>query len=327
MTDKISVIVPAYNSEKYIIRTINSICNQTYKNLEIIIVDDGSVDNTYKICKELAEKDNRIRVFTKNNEGVTKARDVALKNATGDYITFVDSDDTIEPDMYDRLYNNLIKYNADISHCGYKTISSDGQIKYYYDTKEIKLQNRNDGIIDLIVGEKIEPTLCTKLFSVKLFKSIDYDISLRINEDYILNLCLFEKANVSVFEDIAYYNYYQNDNSGSSKNTKEYFYRDIIKAADITEEMFKDNKTIYVYAQRRWFRTYSSMYKNQYSYDFEKIEFDVKKMLSDVLITIQNSYNEIKKNQILTFSDKFILFTIKYCPKLLLLICKLRSIL
>lgn len=325
MTEKISVIVPAYNSEKYINRTIDSICNQTYKNLEIIIVDDGSIDNTYKICKELSEKDSRIRVFTKENEGVTKARNFGISMVTGNYVTFVDSDDTIEPDMYYRLYNNLKKYNADISHCGYKTVNSDGQIKYYYDTKEIRLQNKNHGIIDLIIGDKIEPTLCTKLFSVGLFNEIDYDSSLKINEDYLLNLCLFKKANLSVFEDIAYYNYYQNDNSGSSKNTKEYFYRDILKAADITEAMFKDNESIYTYAQRRWFRTYSSMYKNQYSYNFDEMEFDIKELLSDILGKIQNSYKAIKKNQQLTVSDKFILFTIKHCPRFLLLICKLRS--
>lgn len=324
MTDKISVIVPAYNCEKYIIRTVKSICDQTYKNLEIIIVDDGSTDNTYEICKKLSSNDNRIKVYTKENEGVTKTRNFGILKATGEYITFVDSDDTIEPEMYESLYNNIKKYNADISHCGYKVVTQNNEVKYYYNSKKLRLQDRIMGVKDLIEGSMIEPTLCTKLFSTALFNDISYDSSLKINEDYVLNLCLFANSNISVFEDKTYYNYYQNDNSGSTKNTKEYFYRDILKAADITKEMFKDDELIFPYAQRRWFRTYSSMYKNQFMYDYDKIEFDIKKLLSDVLIKVQKSYKEIKQNKLLTFSDRFILFTIKHCPKLLVFICKIR---
>jgi glycosyltransferase involved in cell wall biosynthesis len=324
MTDKISVIVPAYNCEKYINRTINSICAQTYKNLEIIIVDDGSNDDTFNICKELALKDNRIKVFTKCNEGVTKARNFGVLKASGEYITFVDSDDTVEPEMYENLYNNIKKYNADISHCGYKLISANKDIQYFHNTLKLKEQDTQTGIIDLIEGLLVEPTLCTKLYSKKLFENLQYDLSLRINEDYVLNLCLFKKSCKSVFEDKPYYNYYQNENSGSTKNTKEYFYRDILKAADITKSMFQDDDDLFPYAQRRWFRTYSSMYKNQYSYNFDKLEFDMKKLLSEILLKVQSQYNELRKNKLLTFSDKFILFTIKHCPKLLVFICKIR---
>ena len=115
MNEKISIIIPAYNASKYIIRTLDSICNQTYKNLEIIVVDDGSSDNTLEICKEQSEKDNRIKVFHKKNEGVTLARDMGISLATGELIGFIDADDTIDPKMYECLYNNLVKYDADIS--------------------------------------------------------------------------------------------------------------------------------------------------------------------------------------------------------------------
>ena len=104
----ISIIVPVYNVEKYVEKCINSIINQTYKNLQIILVDDGSKDNSGKICDEFKLKDNRIEVIHKNNGGLSDARNAGLKLAKGDYIGFVDSDDYIEADMYETLYN-LIK--------------------------------------------------------------------------------------------------------------------------------------------------------------------------------------------------------------------------
>ena len=94
MNEKISIIIPAYNASKYITRTLDSICNQTYKNLEIIVVDDGSSDNTLEICKKQSEKDNRIKVYHKDNEGVTLARDMGISMATGELIGFIDADDT-----------------------------------------------------------------------------------------------------------------------------------------------------------------------------------------------------------------------------------------
>ena len=249
MNEKISIIIPAYNASKYITRTLDSVCNQTYKNLEIIVVDDGSSDNTLEICKEQSEKDNRIKVFHKENEGVTLARDMGISMATGELIGFIDADDTIDPEMYEYLYNNLVKYDADISHCGYKTIKENGEENLFYGTGKLIIQSNTDGIIDLIKGEIVEPSLCIKLFRKELFDNLDYDKTMKINEDYVINLLLFKKSRKSVFVDEPYYHYYQNENSGSSKNTEEYFYRDILKAADITLNLFKYDDNIHYYAE------------------------------------------------------------------------------
>ncbi|MBQ8044624.1 MAG: glycosyltransferase, partial [Clostridia bacterium] len=100
-TDKISVIVPAYNIEEYLSRCLDSILNQTYENIEIIVVNDGSKDNTEKVIKEYARKDSRVKLISKVNEGVTKARLTGMKAAEGDWIGFVDGDDTIAPEMYE----------------------------------------------------------------------------------------------------------------------------------------------------------------------------------------------------------------------------------
>ena len=325
MSEMISVVIPAYNAEKYIEKTLESVISQTYRNLEIIIIDDGSDDKTFEACQALSAKDSRIIVYRKVNEGVGKAREYGVSKASGEYITFVDSDDTIEPEMYQVLMENLKKYNADISHCGYKVVDSSENItSYFFNTEELRVQGHEEGLIDLIAARKIEPTLCTKLFKKTLFRDLSYDLSMRINEDYVLNLYLLRAAKKSVFLDKPFYNYYQNENSGSKKWTKEYYYKDILKAADITKDMFSDNLRIFPYAERKWFKTYSDMYKNYYSYNFDEMEYDFKSVLDSVYLKITEQFYNIKHNQYLRFKDKFILYTIKYCPKLLLFICKCR---
>ncbi len=115
--DKISVIVPVWNAEKFLRRCVDSIINQTYTNLEIILVDDGSTDLSWKICQDYEKKDKRIRIFHKDNGGQASARNYALNLITGDFVGFVDDDDWIYPDMYERLHAYLLDYDADIARC------------------------------------------------------------------------------------------------------------------------------------------------------------------------------------------------------------------
>ena len=110
----ISVIVPVYNIEKYIERCVRSICVQTYKNLEILLVDDGSTDGSGEICERLAKEDERIRVFHKENGGSSSARNLGIREAKGEYLGFIDSDDYIEPDMYELLAEGIGKYGLEI---------------------------------------------------------------------------------------------------------------------------------------------------------------------------------------------------------------------
>lgn len=324
MSETISIIIPAYNTSKYIDRMIESVCNQTYKDLEIIIVDDGSTDDTLSICNDYAKKDSRIQVFHKENEGVTKARDFGIYKSSGKYLAFVDSDDTIEPEMYEILYNNLIKYNADISHCGHKTIFPNGNIDYHFNTKEIRDQDNKTGVIDLMMGDKVEPGLCTKLYRKCLFNALQYDKSMKINEDYVINLLVFSKAKKSIFIDIPLYNYFMNDSSASHQNTKKYYYLDILKAADFTRDYFKNDNVIYPYAEKRWFKTYSDMYKNQGLIDDCVMEFDRSSLLNNVLFTLKSEYKKLKKNKCFNRKDKFILKMIRFFPNILVYICKLR---
>ena len=117
MNPMISVIVPIYNVEKYLARCVDSIVNQTYKNLEIILVDDGSPDRCPQMCDDYAEKDSRIKVIHKKNGGLSDARNAGMAVATGEYISFIDSDDWIETSMFELLLNNIFQYDCEIS-CG-----------------------------------------------------------------------------------------------------------------------------------------------------------------------------------------------------------------
>ena len=116
MNPLISVIVPIYNVEKYLARCVDSIVNQTYKNLEIILVDDGSPDRCPQMCDDYAEKDSRIKVVHKKNGGLSDARNAGMAVATGEYISFIDSDDWIETSMFELLLNNIFQYDCEIHY-------------------------------------------------------------------------------------------------------------------------------------------------------------------------------------------------------------------
>lgn len=211
----ISIIVPVYKVEDYLDRCIQSIVSQTYPKLEIILVDDGSPDTSPQICDEWAKKDPRIIVIHKKNEGVTKARKTGVQKATGEYIGFVDSDDCIDEDMYEVLLNLILKYDADISHCGFQMEFPDGHINKFYGTDKIVIQNNFDGQKDLLEGKFIEPTLSNKLYKKSLFENLAYNEDIKINEDLMINFLLFQKSNKSVFYDVCKYHYMIRNNSAS----------------------------------------------------------------------------------------------------------------
>ena len=228
MEPLISVIVPAFNVEQYLGNCLDSILAQTYKNIEIIIVDDGATDGSGKIADEYATKHvgKIISIHTENN-GVTSARLTGVENAKGEWIGFVDGDDMIEPDMYQRLLGNALKYHADISHCGYRTVVNDGErIHYFYNTGRIVEQNSLSGLRDLLDGSFVEPGLCNKLFRKELFKGPlegnTIDKTIRINEDLLMNYLLFEGANKSIYEDFCPYIYIARQSSVTRSGEKNY---------------------------------------------------------------------------------------------------------
>ena len=143
-TKKISVIVPVYNVEQYLERCVDSIINQTYKNLEIILVNDGSTDNSGQLCDELAKKDSRIRVIHKENGGVSEARNFGVKEISGEYVIFIDSDDYINKRMINVLYSQIKLEEADVSVCGVMNVYENNHIPQARNINEYLILN-NEG--------------------------------------------------------------------------------------------------------------------------------------------------------------------------------------
>lgn len=218
MREKISIIIPVYNLENIIGKCIESVLNQTYSNTEIIIVDDGSSDNSLQNIAKYEDAYNNIKVIKQKNKGVTAARLAGIKEASGEYIGFVDGDDYIDADMYELLINNMHQYKADISHCGYQMEFSDGRISFFYNTGDIIVQNNEKGLLDLISGVRVEPGLCNKLYKKKLFANLQVDESIKNNEDLLMNYYLFKNSHISVFCDVCKYHYIIRKNSASRQS-------------------------------------------------------------------------------------------------------------
>ena len=222
MSELISIVIPAYNAGPYIENCLKSVLSQNYPDIEILVVDDGSTDETAEIIDRLrSENPDRIRAFHTVNRGVTLARFEGIRNARGEWIGFVDCDDEIEPDMYERLYENAVKHNADISHCGHRTIVNGGErVHDFYGTARLAVQNRDEGLRDLLEGT-FEPSLCTKLFRkyllTDLLESSALDTSIKYNEDLLMNYYLFRAARSTVYEDFCAYHYLARSSSASRK--------------------------------------------------------------------------------------------------------------
>lgn len=214
----VSVIIPAYNIEDYIGRCLDSIISQTYKNLEIIVVDDGSRDHTGEILDNYAKKDRRIKVIHKENGGVSSARNKGIEAAEGDYIGFIDGDDLIESEMYKTLVDLLEEENADIAHCGYQMVFPD-RIDYYHNTGKKKIQTTEEGLKDLLSGEMIEPGLVNKIYKKELIKNCRLDETVKINEDLLMNYQLFKLSQKSVYYDITPYSYMIRSSSATGANS------------------------------------------------------------------------------------------------------------
>ncbi len=241
MNPLITVIVPVYKVEKYLPRCIESIINQTYQNLEIILVDDGSPDNSGKICDEYAKKDNRIKVIHKDNGGQATARNAALDIANGEYIGFVDSDDWIFEDMYEYLYGAIDTYNADIAVCGavFGTIVNKRIIQYGTMFRAHKTETL-DTVQTIKAHCKIKLGFApwNKLYSKRIWEDIRFPACFREDEAVMYKLLAKSKKTVCLTE--AKYFYFQRKGS-SERNGYNEKYLISLETADKTYEFIKSN--------------------------------------------------------------------------------------
>lgn len=211
MGEKISVIVPVYNVEQYLERCVDSIINQTYTNLEIILVNDGSTDNSGKLCDELAKKDERIRVIHKENGGLSDARNRGIDEAESDLVGFIDSDDYIDSDMYEVLLKNLNDTDADLSMCALYDV--------YNNTPEAQVTNKetwklsSEQAIKMVMEAKIlSVTAVNKLYRKSLFTDLKFEVG-KIAEDAFIMIKLLDKCEKIVATNEKKYYYVHRENS------------------------------------------------------------------------------------------------------------------
>ena len=235
MSKKVSFIVPIYNASEYLSRSIESILNQSYKNIEIILIDDASTDNSKEIIKSYALKDSRIKpIYSEVNQGVSKTRNLGLKSVSGDYVTFMDADDYITPNMVQIMLEKAIKYDSDLVDSYHLIIYKN---KTFLEHKPLKE--------DLTLGNKDNVEMITKssyvtgkLIDVKLLKGLLFDENLRRYEDLVFEHELkLRVKNYCLIKDVIYY-YYQVE--GSLINSLGEKHKVYLDAAKIVLDLYKN---------------------------------------------------------------------------------------
>ncbi len=219
MNPKISVIVPIYKVEKYLPNCVESILNQSYTNLEIILVNDGSPDNCGKICDNYAEQDIRIQVIHKQNGGLSDARNAGFKASTGDYISFIDSDDYLDPDMYSCMMENVKTNDCEIVECA--VVSIFGNTKRYPEVKDTEVLNGKEALTGYLKtdGNYIPRTaVWSKLFKRDIISDLTFPKG-EIHEDYMFTVtAMYRAKKVAIIHKGLYFHLYTNPNSITNAN-------------------------------------------------------------------------------------------------------------
>ncbi|MDR2623947.1 MAG: glycosyltransferase [Methanobrevibacter sp.] len=305
----ISIIVPVYNVEKYLKRCIDSILNQTFKDFELILVNDGSTDDSGKICDDYKEKDNRIKVIHKKNGGLSSARNAGIDVAQGGYYGFVDSDDYISYDMYECLYKLIYCNDADIAICSIYHCYSNGQgrikkNKSYSETNpKTYTFDKQEALKIVLQGKIFSMNVINRLYKRDLFKNIRFPEEIKFAEDVPFSFNIFKNVKKVVFYSSPKYFYMHRSLSLTTSNfntdTKDVIksYKSILK---ITKEKFPN---LIVYSEFRYLWSYISIFDKMIL--SEKIEYPEE--YSDVLSNIKKSMWKILKNPNFSLKRKLLL--------------------
>lgn len=306
MEPLISVIVPIYNVEKYLNKCVDSIISQTYKNLEIILVDDGSPDNCPKMCDEYVQKDNRIKVIHKKNGGLSDARNAGIDAANGEYIAFVDSDDYIEVNMYEKLYNVIKEYDANIAVCSRYIVSEKGE-RYSYISHDADVLNMDarEALKRIFSFKDFDMSACDKLYDIKLFENIRYPYD-KLNEDYYVTPQLFHRSKKIVYIPVPLYNYLQRNGSiTKSKEVK----TDVLEASNYLFDFYKKNYNDILYVADTMVAFAYISIANRHIANSKEMNKELKK---EAKIKVRQKLSSVLKNENISISKKMqvVLFAI-----------------
>ncbi len=312
MKDKISIVIPVYNTAQYLPKCIESVLNQTYQNLEIIIVDDGSTDRSGEICDAYSKKDNRIKIIHKKNGGCADALNTGVRATTGKYLGFVDSDDYVENDMYEILLKAIYEHNADIAECG----------NFYYESKEkIIIRRLNTSTasqfdsytaLKKLIEGFLSNVYWNKLYKKDLVKDVEFPVG-NIQEDVAWTYKIYASSNKIVYLDIIKYNYLVREESVMQSlawlKKLDWFYN----LNERLEFIKKNFNSLFYLAQKNFLiytlKTYMKLEINEYLDKDRKNRNELKKY-------ILTNFNSFYSNKLIGKKIKFLLRMFKANAKI-----------
>lgn len=306
----ISIIVPIFNAENTLEECIKSILCQTFKDFELILVNDGSMDGSLGICEKYSRLDDRIRIIDKLNEGPGKARNEALKVASGSYVGFVDSDDVIEPSMFSVMLSLALEYNADIVQCGHEKVDQDGNVLFQTRYQELVINNSEKCFKEYCNQKNVDNYSPTKIYRREIINNVRFG-DLCYSEDAVFIMQAFLNCKSLVVINSPFYKYIQTPNS-ACRSAFNYKYLDTIKAGEF---MFKTCELIYPK-----FVSYFAIYTAKWArYCFCHVCNDDYELSKNLLKIFATYYKKIRFKY--WFNSLYVSLSIfRYCRKLYLFI-------
>ena len=309
--DKISVIVPIYNASKFLDKCLKSLINQTYKDLEIILINDGSTDNSLEICQSF--EDERIKIIDEENKGVSFARNQGIEAATGKYIIFIDADDYVALNMFEVLSEDLFKYDVDMSMCGYKKVDINGNILFESEPLEDKYFDDEAFKHYLFKKEYYRELLCNKLFKLDIIKrnNIRFREDIHINENILFILDFTHFARKFVYDNELLYNFVDHKDSATNMRfnlKKVSVLSSYIRLLDYDLEESVLNRIKYKYLYEGY----------GFTYRLKKIKVSNTELKENLKTFKEKYYEDIKNEPTITNKEKkdlfkMIHFTNLYC--------------
>lgn len=307
MSELVSIIVPVYNCERYLKKNIQSLTEQSYKNLEIIYVDDGSSDGSADVVRSFMEKDSRIKLITQSNHGVSYARNTGLKAANGMLITFADADDYVEPLYVETMATAIREEQADIACSGFVLDRPDKAITFH-NGGEKYCWNAVEAQKQLLSGELLEPGAVAKMFRREIVSNVFFCVGVKYNEDYLWVLEVFGKCKKVAFRAEANYHYVLHPNSATTNAPLLKRSQDLLYVAETAAAMPFSDEVCEILHRRRLLA-----YLDNYNSLIYGKGQDIKKQKCEVRQRIQNEKCEYKKLNT-TLRDRFFYYGIRVCP-------------
>ncbi len=322
MNKLVSIIIPVYNVEKYLNRCVESVVNQIYKNIEIILVDDGSPDSCGKMCDEWGKKDLRIKVIHKKNGGLSDARNFGLKIATGEYVLFVDSDDWISTSMVKDMVENMEKNNVDMVICQFYLAYANGKkICKYNNIIENQIFDVRQTIKLLLDDKIITNHIWRKLYKRRLLYSNCFPIGMNYEDIYVMPKLIFSCKKI-YYTNNPYYYYFQNQNSitntASYKNSLDHFKAKKHSFEQIIEKFPEMKQEVKIIQEKTILHICNNLIKNENNYKLTKLKLNI--------------FTELRKESKnlngldLKFGQMILFKTFKHSFKIFLILCWLKKI-